>query len=172
MDGGKRRACTMRVLFRVLLPVVASAVFASGNPAFAGEKSPPKPDTREKCAVCGMFVAPYPAFVSAVRFKGGAYAYFDGPKDLFRFTIEPGRYDPKKKPEDIEAVFVKDYYTLESIDGRAAFYVAGSNVSGPMGHELIPFRTEKDARHFMKDHAGKSLYRFREVTKKVLDGLK
>lgn len=172
MDWGKRRACTMRVFFRVLLLVAASAVFAAGIPAFAEEKAPPGPDKKEKCPVCGMFVAPYPAFVSAIRFRGGAYAYFDGPKDLFRFYIEPGRYGSKKKTEDIEAVFVKDYYKLESIDGRAAFYVAGSNVSGPMGHELIPFRTEKDARHFMKDHAGKSIYRFREVTKKVLEGLK
>lgn len=172
MGSEKIGASGKRANFPVLLLVAASLIFAASIPAFAEVKAPPRPDTREKCPVCGMFVAPYPAFVTSVRFKGGAYAYFDGPKDLFRFCLEPGRYVSRKMPEDIEAVFVKDYYTLEFIDGRTAFYVAGSNVSGPMGHELIPFRTEKDAKNFMKDHAGKSLYRFRDVTKKVLEGLK
>ncbi len=172
MDRKARGAGTKRVSISIMLLFAASVIFAAGVPAFAEEKAPPRPDTKEKCAVCGMFVAPYPAFVSAVRFKGGSHAYFDGPKDLFRFCLEPGRYGSKKTTEDIEAVFVKDYYTLQFIDGRTAFYVAGSNVSGPMGNELIPFRTEKDARHFMKDHAGKSLYGFRDVTKKVLEGVK
>jgi len=71
----------------------------------------------------------------------------------------------------VEAVFVKDYYSLEFIDGRTAFYVMGSDVYGPMGKELVPFGREQDARQFLKDHKGKSLLRFGEVTKDVLEAL-
>jgi nitrous oxide reductase accessory protein NosL len=66
---------------------------------------------------------------------------------------------------------VKDYYSLEVIDGRTAFYVEGSDVYGPMGRELVPFGREKDARQFMKDHKGKSLFRFGEITTEILAGL-
>jgi len=40
--------------------------------------------------------------------------------------------------EDIDSIYVTDYYNLTLIDGYQAFYVVGSNVYGPMGKELIP----------------------------------
>ena len=33
-----------------------------------------------------------------------------------------------------------------------------------MGRELIPFEKEADAKEFMKDHKGKSLMKFKDVT--------
>ena len=81
------------------------------------------------------------------------------------------RYAPARRPEEVKAVFVKDYYSLEFIDGSTAFYVTGSDVYGPMGKELIAFGREQDARQFMKDHKGKSLLRFGEITTEVLEGL-
>lgn len=155
---------------RFLLVPAAVLLFA-GTPARGGEGPPPGPGEREKCPVCGMFVAKYADFLSAVRFRDGAHAYFDGPKDLFRFLLGMKRYAPARRPEEVRAVFVKDYYTLEFIDGRAAFYVTGSDVYGPMGKELIPFARETDARQFMKDHKGKTLLRFGEVTAELLEGL-
>ena len=44
----------------------------------------------------------------------------------------------------------------------------GSDVYGPMGRELIPFVKESEARDFLKDHKGKSIIRFRDVTAAVL----
>ena len=63
-----------------------------------------------------------------------------------------GRYAPGKTPADIAAVQVTDYYALEPIDGRTAFYVVGSDVFGPMGKELIPFAKKAEAEEFLKDH--------------------
>jgi nitrous oxide reductase accessory protein NosL len=40
-----------------------------------------------------------------------------------------------------------------------------------MGRELIPFSKAEDAREFMKDHKGKAILRFRDVTPEVLKGL-
>jgi nitrous oxide reductase accessory protein NosL len=158
-------------MLRILLLVGVTALLVAGVAAYAAEKSPPAPGEKDKCPVCGMFVAKFPDFLSAVRFRDGSYAYFDGPKDLFRYTLGMKRYAPAKRPEDVEEVFVKDYYSLEFIDGRKAFYVTGSDVYGPMGDELVPFRREKDARQFLKDHKGKSLFRFGEITTEVLEGL-
>ena len=151
---------------------VAAALLLAGGPAFGEKASPPVPGEREKCPVCGMFVAKYPDFLSAVRFRDGSYAWFDGPKDMFRFLLGMKRYAPARRPEELDAVVVKDYYSMQYTDGRKALYVAGSDVYGPMGKELVPFRAEKDARQFMKDHKGNSLHRFGEITAEVLEGLR
>ena len=50
-----------------------------------------------------------------------------------------------------------DYYALEPIDGRTAFYVVGSDVFGPMGKELIPFAQRAQAEEFLKDHKGRAI---------------
>jgi copper chaperone NosL len=150
---------------------LAAILLSAGDPALGGDRFPPGPGEKEKCPVCGMFVAKYPDFLSTVRFKDGTHAWFDGPKDLFRFTLGMKRYAPARRPEDVEAVFVKDYYSLEMIDGRTAYYVEGSDVYGPMGRELVPFGREEDAKQFMKDHKGKSLFRYGEITTEVLGEL-
>jgi nitrous oxide reductase accessory protein NosL len=137
-------------------------------PADAAEGIPGKPSEREKCPVCGMFVAKFPDFAAAVRFRDGSVVRFDGAKDLFRYLLDVKRYHPSRKPSDIVSVHVTDYYRLESVDGRRAHYVAGSNVYGPMGKELIPFEREDDAREFMVDHTGKSLLRFDDVDAALL----
>jgi nitrous oxide reductase accessory protein NosL len=143
----------------------------AGAPGYGRDALPPGPGEKEKCPVCGMFVAKYPDFLSSVRLQDGTYTYFDGPKDLFRFLHGMKRFAPTRRPDDVEAVFVKDYYSLEFLDGRKAFYVEGSDVYGPMGRELVPFGREKDARQFMKDHKGESVLRFGEVTPRILEGL-
>jgi nitrous oxide reductase accessory protein NosL len=40
-----------------------------------------------------------------------------------------------------------------------------------MGKELIPFEKETEASEFLKDHQGKSILRYQEITAAVLQGL-
>ena len=40
-----------------------------------------------------------------------------------------------------------------------------------MGRELIPFEKVDDAKEFMKDHKGKVLLKFKEVTFPLVKGL-
>jgi nitrous oxide reductase accessory protein NosL len=124
-----------------------------------------------KCPVCGMFVAKFPDWTATARFKDGIVLYYDGPKDLFSHYLDTPRYTPGKRQTDIVALSVKEYYSLAMIDARSAFYVAGSDVSGPMGSELIPFSDEKDARSFALDHKGKRVLRFSEITRQTLKTL-
>ena len=74
----------------------------------------------------------------------------------------------KKRLEDIDSLFITDYYNLALIDGYQAFYVRGSDVYGPMGKELIPLEKETDAKEFMKDHKGQSTLKFKDVTHEMI----
>ncbi len=152
------------LLFVFLLTVTAW-------PSLAAEPAAPKPGPKDKCPVCGMFVAKYPDWVAAVVFHDGAALFFDGVKDLMKFRLRMERFGRGRKPEEIRAVFVTDYYRLEPIDGLRAFYVLGSDVLGPMGRELIPFEREEEAREFMKDHRGEEILRFEQIDTETLKRL-
>jgi len=155
-----RRIAIFMVLF-VFLAVAAQA----------GDKKPVKPAKSDKCPVCGMFVAKYPDFLAQIIFKDGTYTVFDGTKDMFKFYLNPAKFAPGRKATDIAAVYVTDYYSLKPIEGLSALYVAGSDVFGPMGRELIPFEKLSDAEEFRKDHKGTSTLKFRDITQIVLKGL-
>jgi nitrous oxide reductase accessory protein NosL len=131
----------------------------------------PKPGPKDKCPVCGMFVAKYPDWTASLRFASGEQAFFDGVKDLLKFHFNMGRYAPGKTPADIATIQVTDYYSLEPIDGRTAFYVVGSDVFGPMGKELIPFAQRAQAEEFLKDHKGLGIHAWSEIGPDVLKAL-
>ena len=145
---------TKGVLFLLLLTAPA---------IWAGDAAPVKPGPKDKCPVCGMFVAKYPDWVAALDFTDGTRYFFDGVKDMMKYRFNLARYAPGKTAADIRDVHVTDYYRLELIDGRRAFYVVGSDVYGPMGKELVPFEKEAEAREFMKDHKGNAVLRFDEI---------
>ena len=156
------------MFFRRLIPIICLVVFAS-SPAVA-QRKPVTPAKNDKCPVCGMFVALYPYVTAEMIFKDGTYAVFDGCKDMFRYYLNMKKYNPSKTINDIDSIYVHEYYNLTWIDGRKAYYVAGSDVNGPMGRELIPFLTEEDASVFKHDHKGKIL-RFGDVTEAVVKAL-
>jgi nitrous oxide reductase accessory protein NosL len=146
-------------------------IFIICSQAMADEMKVIKPSPGDKCPVCGMFVAKYPDFVAEIIFKDGSYAMFDGVKDMMKYYLNLAKYNPSKKIEDIDYIVVTDYYELKPIDGRKAYYVIGSNVYGPMGHELIPFEEEDDANEFMVDHVGKSIVRLDAVNADMLKSM-
>lgn len=163
----RRRAA---IVFAVALAVLAMrAPLSSGGRDGAGKPVPLKP--KDRCPVCGMFVAKYPEFASQILFRDGSYAAFDGVKDLVRFYLDVERYAPGRKAADVSAIFVTDYYEVEPVDGRKAWYVEGSDVLGPMGRELVPFAEEEDAREFLKDHKGRAILRFDQISPNVLAAL-
>jgi copper chaperone NosL len=145
--------------------------FLTASFSFSADLKPIKPSQKDKCPVCGMFVVKYPNFLAQVLFQDGSYAFFDGAKDMFTYYLNLSKYNPSKKPSDIVAIYVTEYYSLTPLDGFKSYYVGGSNVFGPMGKELIPFDKESDAKEFMADHVGKSLLRFKEVSPEILKGL-
>ena len=137
-------------------------------PAFAGDV---KPSKKDKCPVCGMFVYKYPDWLAHVEFKDGTREWFDGPKDAFKYYLALDSYSPSRKTSDIKSFSVTEYYELLSIDAKKACYVLGSDIYGPMGRELVPFKTKAAAEEFMRDHNGKKVLAFDELTHDIVRGL-
>ncbi len=132
----------------------------------------PHPGERDACPVCGMFPARYREWLATIVFMDGAAAHFDGAKDAFKFWLDMARYDTRGHARaDVRAFGVTAYYSTEMVDARQALYVIGSDVLGPMGHELIPHPDMQDAREFMKDHRGRAIVRFSDVDMRMLEGL-
>ncbi|MCP3890834.1 MAG: nitrous oxide reductase accessory protein NosL [Desulfobulbaceae bacterium] len=124
---------------------------------------------KDRCVVCGMFVHPYQKWITQIQYKDGSHNSFDGMKCMCRALIDPGKYNVDKKKRVVKRVLVRDYYTLKFLQHDTAFYVIGSDVFGPMGHELIPFDTEKNAENFMADHQGLKILLFDEINTELLD---
>ncbi len=124
----------------------------------------------ERCAVCGMYVAKYPDWVTQLNGSLGTLM-FDGVKDMMAYFHEPEKYGGMKG-ENIRNIYVKDYYSQKWIDGTTALYVTGSDVLGPMGHEFIPFSSVEAAENFIKDHKGKKMITFDEITLELVKKMK
>lgn len=149
--------------------LVAAALLA--GVAAAQPPSLPQPGPRDLCPVCGMLVSKYPHWVAIVVYRDGHAAFFDGAKDMFKYLQDPARYEPARRRADIAAAQVTEFYGLTRIDARQAYYVVGSDVLSPMGHDLVPLASRADAAEFMHDHKGARLLRFDEVTPEVIEAL-
>ena len=163
MRGGAETAKTV---------VFSTVVILLWSTAVWGQKpTPVQPSKEVKCPVCGMFVAKYPDWVGEIIYRDGEVVFFDGAKDLFKYYFNMKRYAPKRSRADIAAIYVTEYYRVRLIDADKAFLVVDSDVYGPMGRELVPFDTKADAEAFMRDHYGKRILRFDQVTPAVIKKL-
>ena len=142
----------------------------SMNLSYAGDPTVTIKKT-DRCPVCGMFVYKYPKWVAQISFKDGSYYFYDGAKDMFKHIFDTAKYTSGKTAENIKDIYVTDYYEVELIDAKSAFYVIGSDVLGPMGHELLPFKDQEAAQEFLEDHKGKAIIRFQEVTPALIESL-
>lgn len=138
----------------------------------AAEAAPIVVPERACCPVCAMFVAKYPGWAAEATAPGGGVWYFDGVKDLMKFLFDAEAYGVKDLPDVADLKLrVTDYYSQIGVDARAAHYVVGSNVYGPMGNELIPFASAAEAEAFRADHAGDQVLGFAEITPELVAGL-
>jgi copper chaperone NosL len=134
---------------------------------FVVAQNVPKPGAKDLCPVCGMLVSKYPNWVAVVTWKDGHAHFFDGAKDMFKFLHDLPKFAPGHRKVDIAAIYVTDFYNLERIDARKALFVVGSDVLGPMGHELVPLANKADAEDFLKDHKGKKILAFDRVSAEI-----
>lgn len=114
-----------------------------------------------------MLVAKYPHWIATIVYQDGHAHHFDGAKDMFKFWFDPPKYAAGHSREMMARISVTDYYNLQPVDAKTALYVVGSDVLGPMGHELVPLATQADAEDFMKEHKGKRILRFDQVTQEL-----
>ena len=140
----------------LLVLIAGPAVMAAPNP----------PGPKDRCPVCGMPVQEYKSWIATVLFEDGTRTYFDGPKDLFRFLHSLEKYD--RDADAIAEIWVTDYYTTQPTKAREALFVVGSDVMGPMGHELVALRSESEAETFVRDHGGDAILKFDDVSEEQI----
>ena len=157
----------MRLASATVLVALCAALLA--GLAAGGVPFPvPRPGAMDLCPICGMIVSKYPNWTATVVWKDGHAHHFDGAKDMFKFLQSLPKYAPNHPRKDIHFIVVTDFYNLEKIEAGKAFYVIGSDVLGPMGPELAPLATRAEAQDFLKDHKGKLILRFDEVTPEII----
>ena len=157
---------------RILAVIFCIQLFAFGVTQFACAEATDSVSAQTRCTVCGMFVAKYPNWLSQIQYENPEQTkFFDGVKDMMVFYFNPEHYGGIPS-EAIKDIYVKDYYSLNWFSAKDAFYVVGSDVYGPMGHELIPFEIRDAAESFSKDHHGKEILTFDKITPELIESLR
>jgi copper chaperone NosL len=133
-----------------------------------GISGPAVPGEKDRCPVCGMFVAGHPNWLAQVVYSDNKPVFFDGVKDLMKYYFQISKYEKNRSVKKIRQIYVTDYYSTDPIPLSEAWFVIGSDVSGPMGHELIPHRNRELAAEFMKDHQGTAILTLQEITPELI----
>jgi copper chaperone NosL len=141
--------------------------------ARADEKAQIQVGKDDRCPVCAMKVALYPKFACTMELVDGRKFSFCTSGCMIRSWLHPEVYLEAEKA-DIQYVWVQDYFTVQKIDGTSAFWVAGSDVIGPMGRAYVPLKSEHDVEAFKRRHGGKLVFRLPEITdekwKEIMEG--
>lgn len=155
----------MKRLLKIIVAVVCMVGLA-GSLAFSAQ--PKMPDKKDRCPVCGMFVAPYPDWIATIVLKDGNQLFFDGCKDLFHYYFKLPAGQGKGARDEIAEIYVTEYYSTQLVPVDDVFFVLGSDVYGPMGKELIPVANKELAESFMRDHSGTQILPFKKITPEIL----
>ncbi len=139
----------MKMKISILFSMIFLFTTITAIPVFAGDLL--------RCVRCGMIVSKNPTWEGRMQKPDEEPIVFCAPKCLLLTN-------PADKDHDEAQLQLKDYYSTSFIDATQAWYVAGSDVMGPMGPDLIPFADKKSAKEFMDEHHGKALYRYSELT--------
>ncbi|SDZ82169.1 Nitrous oxide reductase accessory protein NosL [Desulfuromusa kysingii] len=153
-----------RLLKKIFVMVCLVGLFSTA----ALSAGPKMPGPKDRCPVCGMFVAPYPDWIATIVLKDGQQIFFDGCKDLFRYYLELPEGEGEGTKGEITAIYVTEYYRAQFMLVDEVFFVAGSDVYGPMGKELIPVAGKELAETFMRDHSGSQILTFEQITLDLL----
>ena len=130
--------------------------------------NPVKPGPRDRCPVCGMFVASYTNWIAQIEFGDGSREFFDGPKDMFRYYLKLQKDSSAHSKEKITGIYVTEYYSTQMMRADKMFFVTGSDILGPMGKEFIPVHGKEAAEAFKREHNGRALFTFEQVTNDTL----
>ncbi len=118
------------------------------------------------CLVRHFKVYENPKWVSKIELQNGKKIYFSSPKSMFEFYFRPGKWFDVgvKSEDDFKDILVTDFETLTPVKAKGAFYVYGSNVTGPAGDDLVAFNSYAAAEKFSKEHNGNRILGFRDVS--------
>lgn len=119
-------------------------------------------DERPRCAQCGMYADVAPRWAADATLESGETLRFDTPKCLFGYTARPDA--PR-----VRARRVTEYYSQRLVPVETVSFVAGADLVGPMGKDLVPVEPSRAAA-FVHDHGGRA-FDFDDVGPSLLETL-
>ncbi|WP_369600222.1 nitrous oxide reductase accessory protein NosL [Hahella sp. SMD15-11] len=145
------------------------------SPADNQTRSPAGPEpiaAGDECHLCGMAIQRFPGPKGEVADQQGQVHKFCSTRDLLAWMLQP------ENRNQVAAFYVHDMARTDwnrpddahLIDGRTAWYVAGSDRKGAMGPTLASFGDESAARTFARQHGGQVM-RFGDITLHTLNTL-
>lgn len=144
-----------------LLLLNADGLMAVGGPAPAqtpmGATPQIVPGDADRCPVCAMFPARRPEAAAALTLHDGTTFYFCSNGCLLRAWLRPTAYLGRAQTA-IDRLVVLDFLSGEPVDGRSAFFVAGSEVTGPMGPAIVALGREAHVAVFRQRHGGETVF--------------
>lgn len=153
----------MKSVLLVAVALFVTALFAvNAAAATVGLPDGSKLDLSVPCPVCGMKPEESKLGPAAAVFKDGKVVGFDAPGDMFRYVLDPKKYG--FEAGNVKDLFVTEHGTKNFIDAKKALYVVGSDVTGDMGPEVVPFSKKEDAEKFKSEHHGKNVASYVQIT--------
>jgi nitrous oxide reductase accessory protein NosL len=119
--------------------------------------------SQDRCPVCAMPVSKHKKFACAIQLMNDSTFYFCGTGCMIRSWLHPEIFLGVDK-EELKRSVVQDYFSGEQVPGRSVYWVAGSDVIGPMGPALVPLKNEQHLDVFKRRHGAKAVFRLSEMT--------
>jgi nitrous oxide reductase accessory protein NosL len=107
-----------------------------------------------------MFPAKQPKSTAGMILADGRSYYFCSNSCLLRTYRHPSIYLGGEAPVVVR-MLVLDYFSGASIDADSAWWVAGSDVIGPMGPALVALGSRSDAAAFVQRHGGREVFQIK-----------
>jgi copper chaperone NosL len=128
------------------------------------------PDPSDRCPVCAMTVHDK-KFGAAIVLDDGRTFYFCGPGCMIRSWMAPQKH-LGTDPSHLKSATATEYFTGKPVDAQTAIWVAGSDVSGPMGPMPVALSDDASAKTFLARHGGKSTFRLKDMTPEKWQAMK
>lgn len=168
--------------------VAATAGCLGGGGAGDDVPAPIALTGNKQCDVCGMIIEQHPGPVGQLFYANNAPEGHDNPA-WFCSAWETFAYNFDRESEGwtLSGGYLTDYSSVEYElydDGGSTFitahlepesfgrmnelyYVAGTDIKGAMGNDLIPFSDEADADSFAEEHGG-TVYRENDISRDLI----
>lgn len=116
----------------------------------------------DRCPVCAMRPARYPKSACAIQLADGRTFYFCETGCMLRSWLHPDIH-LGAAVSALKRIVVREYFSGDYLDGNAAFWVAGSDVIGPMGPMIVPLDGEDHLAVFKRRHGGRTVFRLGDM---------
>ena len=170
------RVISNKAAYRLALYLLAGIMLAAAAPSVVNAGSGLTPghlgldkqnqmqiSSQDRCPVCGMKVIRYPKFSSAIVLTNQATYYFCSNGCMLQTWLHPEIFLESTR-QALSLAVVRDYFTGRQLDAENVFWIAGSDVIGPMGPAMVALQESHSVDAFLKRHGGQRVFRLHELT--------